>query len=92
MPPGRGRNEGVKHKERAGHMNWKSDYLLFVLFFKILFIYEKHRESGTDTAKGEAGSMQGAQCGTQSWVSITSQAEGGAKLPSHWGCPRKVTI
>ena len=39
-------------------------------------------------AEGEAGSLQGAQRGTQSRVSrITPQAEGGAKLLSHQGCP-----
>ena len=40
-------------------------------------------------AEGEAGSMQGAQCGTRSRVSrITPWAEGGAKPLSHPGCPR----
>ena len=35
-------------------------------------------------AEGEAGPMQGAWCGTRSWVSrITPWAEGGAKLLSH---------
>ena len=42
-----------------------------------------------DTQRGrDTGSMQGAQCGTRSWVSrITPQAEGGAKPLSHPGCP-----
>ena len=39
-------------------------------------------------AEGEAGSMQGALCGTRSGVSrITPWAEGGAKLLSHPGIP-----
>ena len=42
-------------------------YSAFFFFFKILFIYswETHREAETQ-AEGEAGSMQGAQCGTRS--------------------------
>ena len=44
-------------------------------------------------AEGEAGSMQGAPCGTRSQVSrITPWAEGGAKPLSHQGCPRHLTI
>ena len=46
-------------------------------------------ERGAQTqAEGEAGSMQGARCGTQSRVSrITPWAEGGTKPLSHPGCP-----
>ena len=68
-----------------------SSYVLS--FFKkifYLFIYERHRyiETGRDTGEGEAGSTQGAQCGTRSQVSsITPWAEGGAKPLSHPGCP-----
>ena len=41
-----------------------------------LFIREREREAETQ-AEGEAGSMQGARCGTRSWVSrITPWAEG----------------
>ena len=48
---------------------------------------DTEREAETQ-AEGEAGSMQGARCGTQSWVPrITSWAEGSAKLLSHRGCP-----
>ena len=43
---------------------------IFLLFFKVLFIHEKHREErerGAETqAEGEVGSMQGARCGTPS--------------------------
>ena len=65
---------------------------LFFFFFKA-FIYswgtEREREREAETqAEGEAGSMQGARCGTRSSVSrITSWAEGSAKLLSHPGCP-----
>ena len=49
---------------------------------------DTEREAETQ-AEGEAGSMQGAQHGTRSWVSrITPQAEGSAKPLSHQGCPR----
>ena len=50
---------------------------------------EREREGEGETqAEGEAGSMQGAQCGTPSQVSRTTPwAEGGAKQLSHPGCP-----
>ena len=48
---------------------------------------EREREAETQ-AEGEAGSMQGARCGTRSQASrIRPWAEGGAKLLSHLGCP-----
>ena len=48
---------------------------------------DTEREAETQ-AEGEAGSMQGGQRGTQSWVSrITPWAKGGAKSLSHPGCP-----
>ena len=51
---------------------------------------ERRREAVTQ-AEREAGSMQGAQCGTPSRVSrITPQAEGGAKPLGHRGCPSLV--
>ena len=54
---------------------------LHCLFFKdfvSLFMRENKREREAETqAEGEAGSMQGAGCGTQSWDSrIMSWAEG----------------
>ena len=47
------------------------------------------RETEAETqAKGEAGSMQGARCGTRSRVSrIMPWAESSAKPLSHQGCP-----
>ena len=50
---------------------------------------DTEREAKTQAeGEGEAGSMQGAQPGTRSWVSrITPWTEGGAKLLSHLGCP-----
>ena len=54
----------------------------FLRFY--LFIHERHR------AEGEAGSTQEARRGTRSRVSrIRPWAEGGTKLLSHLGCPRK---
>ena len=67
---------------------------MFLFFFlKILLIYsfmrDTEREAETQ-AEGEAGSMQGARCGTRSWVSrITLWAAGGAKPLRHRGCPPK---
>ena len=48
---------------------------------------DTQRESETQ-AEAEAGSLQGARCGTRSQISrIRPWAEDGAKLPSHPGCP-----
>ena len=48
---------------------------------------DKEREAEPQ-AEGEAGSMQGAQSGTPSWISrITPWDEGGSKPLSHPGCP-----
>ena len=49
----------------------------------------KHTHTEAETqAEGEAGSMQGAGCGTGSQVSrITPWAEGSTKPLSHSGCP-----
>ena len=48
---------------------------------------EREREAETQE-EGEAGSMQGAQCGTQSQVPrITPWAAGGTKPLGHRGCP-----
>ena len=62
--------------------------LKFKLFFFLrfyLFIHERHKRRETETqAEGEAGSMQGAGCATQSWVpKIMPWAEGGAKPLGH---------
>ena len=47
--------------------------------------WERERKT---QAEGEAGSMQGARCGTRFWVSrIIPQAEGDAKPLGHWGYP-----
>ena len=50
---------------------------------------DTHREREAETqAAGEAGSMQGVQCGTPSGDSrITPWAKGGAKPLSHQGSP-----
>ena len=57
-------------------------FFLFCFFLRsYLFIHERHTE-------GEAGSMQGAPCGTRSQdPGITPWAEGGAKPRSHPGVP-----
>ena len=53
---------------------------------------DTERETETQ-AEGEAGSMQVAQCGTQSQIPrIRPWAEGGAKLLSHPGCPKNLFI
>ena len=70
----------------------KNIFIFLFSFFQrfYLFIHERYREREAETqAEGEAGSMQGARCGTPSWVSrITPWAEGSAKPLSHLGCPR----
>ena len=53
---------------------------------------EREREAETQ-AEGEAGSMQGAQRGTRSWVSrIRPWAEGSAKPLSHPGCSKSCSF
>ena len=54
----------------------------------------RHTEREAETqAEGEAGSTQGAQCGTRSQVpKITPWAEGSAKLLTHQGCPINVFL
>ena len=54
----------------------------------------RERERGAETqAKGEAGSMQGARHGTQSWDSrFMPWAKGSAKLLSHSGCPLQEVL
>ena len=61
----------------------KVTFFFFLRFY--LFVHERHRESEAETqAEREAGSTQGAQYGTRSWVSrITPWAEGGTKPLSH---------
>ena len=67
----------------------------FFLFLKILFIYsldrerEREREREAETqAEGEAGSMQGALCGTRSRVSrVTPWAKGRCSTPEPPGLP-----
>ena len=60
---------------------------IHLFLFSKDFIYLFMRYTGTQV-EGEAGSLQGAQRGTQSRVSrITPWAEGGAKPLSHLSCP-----
>ena len=67
-------------------------YPSFYFFFKdfiYLFMRDTDRKAETQ-AEGEAGSLQGARCGTQSQVSrITPWAKGSDKPLSHPGCPQK---
>ena len=60
----------------------------FFNFYLFVIVTHRERENEAETqAEGEAGSMQGARCGTRSRVSrITLKAEGGAKPLSHLGC------
>ena len=51
----------------------------------------KEKKERRTQAEGEAGSMQGARCGTRFWVSrIMPWAEGSAKPLGHPGCPIHV--
>ena len=56
-------------------------------FLKIIYSWEAEREAETQ-AEGEAGSMQGARCGTPSWVSrIMTWAKGGCSTTEPLRCP-----
>ena len=77
----------VFFREMSIHVFCPFLFLFFLRFY--LFARGTERERQTE-AEGEAGSMQGAQHGTQSWVSrITPWAEGGPKPLSYPGCPFK---
>ena len=80
-----------------GFIFLKSELCTFFFFKRFYFIYscetQSERERGRDTGRGEAGSMQGARCGTQSRVSrITPWAAGCTKPLHHRGCPRTVYL
>ena len=87
----RRRKEGrEKRKERRRKKVWLVDLplsstthrvelkWLMSFFYFIFFSWETHSERDAETeAEREAGAMQGARCGTQSWDSrITPWAEG----------------
>ena len=61
-------------------------------FFKILFINERHTKREAETqAEGEAGSMQGARCGTRSRIPVSyPEPKADAQPPSHPGVPSFV--
>ena len=69
-----------------------SFFSFFLRFY--LLIHEKHTQRETETqAKGEAGSMQGARCGTPSQVSRSHPGpKAGAKPLSHPGIPYSETL
>ena len=74
------------------------NHLVLWVFFIYLLMRDRERERKRERereaetqAEGEAGSMQGARCGTWSWDSrITPWAKGRAKPLSHRGCPQIV--
>ena len=67
--PGSWKLEAGKSAEEAKKSPVGTSVLNFLFFkrylFICLFVYKRHRERGRET-EGEAGSLQGAQCGTQS--------------------------
>ena len=74
----------------TGHMlisDWA--FFFFLRFYLFMRIHREEREREAETqAEGEAGSMQGAGCGTPSRVSgITPWTEGGAKPTEPPGLP-----
>ena len=70
-------------------MKFGSSCLIVGSFFLFCFFIQRQREREREAGReAEAGSLQGALCGTWSWVSrITPQAAGGAKPLRHQGCP-----
>ena len=84
MPWAKGRCSTIEPPRRP-----ISSYFFFFFFLRFYLFIHRHRGREAETqGEGEAGSMQGAWCGTRSRVSrITTQAEGSTKPLSHPGCP-----
>ena len=54
---------------------------------------DTERERGRDTVEGETGSLQGARCGTQSWILVSRPAPKADTQPlSHPGIPRPIYL
>ena len=86
-----GTGKGYSFRSLYSRTHWVKHFFFFKDFI-YLFMRDTQREAETK-AEGEAGSMQGAQCGTWSWVSrITPWAAGGAKPLRHRGCPRSWSL
>ena len=71
-------------------MDSTSSLFYFIIFKRFyLFIHERHREKGAETqAEGEAGSKQGAGCGTGSLIPGSHpEPKTDAQLLSHSGNP-----
>ena len=75
-------------------MQLKNEYKCTGDFFKDFiysFMRDRDREAETQ-AKGEAGSLKGAQCETQSWIPVSlpeSKADSSTPEPhrhAYWGC------
>ena len=66
--------------------------LVLFFFFKILFIYERHRERGGDTGRGRSR----LYAGSLTWGSILPWimpwTKGGTKPLSHLGCPISLVL
>lgn len=65
-----------------------------IFFFKIFLMRDTERKAETE-AEGEADSMQGAWCGTQSWTpgshpELKADAEPSRCLHSKDSCPRTM--
>ena len=78
-------------ERKAGTKPWNHPGIPILFFLRsyLVFMRDRERERKAETqAEGEAGSIQGARCGTRYQDSrITPWAEGGAKPLSHPGCP-----
>ena len=57
------------HPKRVMYHNFKGNVFVLFCFKDFIYLFMRDRERDTQ-AEGEAGSMQGTQCGTQSQNSV----------------------
>ena len=63
-------------------------FIYYYYFFKFIYLFMRDIEAETQ-AEGEAGSLQGARCGTGSWImGSRPEPKGGAQPLSHPGVPQ----
>ena len=70
-----------------------ADSFSFLFFKDCIYLFMRDTERGRDTGRGEAGSMQGARCGTQSQdPRVMTWAQGRCSTMEPPGIPKEVSF